>query len=261
MRFSAFLLSFVLVLNSVANAATISASMNPNASGFPGAAYTDYNPTTQSGTLLSSFGISTPGQVPNDNGVYTEYMKGAYNFTPTSGKGYVATTVRRNGTDFFTTTQAWYDTGFSGVVSPMVRNTGYWEFVVQGSPGMIANYSYAILAQKPQIEASGVIPGNTRVYQFVRVEGINEVVLNADSVGTAATSFSGALSSGTYRLYYDHRNFSPSLVGPTGNVIGGTNMDIKFTFVSETPVPEPASLAVFGILGVCGAVSRLRRKK
>jgi hypothetical protein len=45
-------------------------------------------------------------------------------------------------------------------------------------------------------------------------------------------------------------------------VIGGTNLNIAFTFQSEdnNPVPEPTSLAVFGLLGLGGAVAKWRRK-
>jgi hypothetical protein len=46
-------------------------------------------------------------------------------------------------------------------------------------------------------------------------------------------------------------------------VIGGTNLDIVFTFDSEdnNPVPEPTSVAVFGLLGLGSAVAKWRRKK
>jgi hypothetical protein len=63
-------------------------------------------------------------------------------------------------------------------------------------------------------------------------------------------------------LYYDHLNFTPDINGPTGNLIGGTNLDVFFTFKSEDNgvVPEPGSLAVFGLLGLSGALAKWRRK-
>jgi hypothetical protein len=130
----------------------------------------------------------------------------------------------------------------------MVQLKGFWEFTVQG------NYSYTIAGQAPQIT------GAVRKYEFVKVGGS---VLSQDSVGTGATTLTGTVSSGTYRLIFDHRNFTPTASGPTGNVIGGTNLNIAFTFQSEdnNPVPEPTSLAVFGLLGLGGAVAKWRRKK
>jgi hypothetical protein len=62
-------------------------------------------------------------------------------------------------------------------------------------------------------------------------------------------------------LYYDHLNYTPNIDGPSGNVIGGTNLNVFFTFRSEDKVvPEPGSLAVFGMLGLGGALARWRRK-
>jgi hypothetical protein len=54
------------------------------------------------------------------------------------------------------------------------------------------------------------------------------------------------------------------LVNAGINSTGSTNLDIFFTFQSEDSsgvVPEPTSLAVFGLLGIGGAVAKWRRKK
>jgi hypothetical protein len=67
-------------------------------------------------------------------------------------------------------------------------------------------------------------------------------------------------------LFYTHTNgdFSGSLVNADQNPNGSTNLDIFFTFQSEDSsgvVPEPTSVAVFGLLGIGGAVAKWRRKK
>ena len=240
-------LSALLGLCHVAHSASISAIMGGGLSGgAPGQAYTQYNPNSGTGTQGPVFGTVNTNPVPDDNNDYTGWMSGDYVFNGVA-KGYVSTTVRRDGTDFFTTTQSWFDQSFPTSFGAMVQLNGFWEFTVQG------NYSYTIDGQAPQIT------GAVRKYEFVKVGG---GVLNQDSVGTAASAFSGTLSSGTYRLIFDHRNFSPGVNGPSGNVIGGTNLNIAFTFQSEdnNPVPEPTSLAVFGLLGLGGAAAKWRRK-
>jgi hypothetical protein len=245
-------LSALLGLSHVAHSASISAILGGGlAGGSPGQTYTQYLPASGTGIAGPVFGTVNTNTVPDDNNVYTGRMTGEYNFNGTD-RGYVSTTVRRNGTNFFTTTQSWFDQSFPTSLAPMVQLKGFWEFTVQG------NYSYTIAGQAPQIN------GAVRKYEFVKV-GANGV-LNQDSVGTGATTLTGTVSSGTYRLIFDHRNFSPGVSGPTqptNNVIGGTNLNIAFTFQSEdnNPVPEPTSLAVFGLLGLGGAVAKWRRKK
>ena len=240
-------LSALLGLSHVAHCASISAIMGGGLTGDkPGQTYADYDPVAQSGIPGPVFGDVTAGQVPNNNAGYGGWMTGEFDYG--TKKAFVSTTVRRNNTSFFTTTQSWFDQSFAGAVNPMVQLKGFWEFTVQG------NYSYKIKGQAPQIA------GAVRKYEFVKVGGST---LSQDSVGTAATELNGTVSSGTYRLIFDHRNFSPNVTGPGDNLIGGTNLDIAFTFESEdnNPVPEPTSVAVFGLLGLGGAIAKWRRKK
>ena len=134
-----------------------------------------------------------------------------------------------------------------------VSNIGYWEFQVVG------NYGWSIAAQAPQFT------GARRYYVFQKVG--ETLPLALDGVGSGATNPSGTLGTGTYRLYYNHDLDFPSvgsLVDPTNNPNGSTNLNIFFTFQSEDSsgvVPEPTSLAVFGLLGIGGAVAKWRRKK
>jgi hypothetical protein len=132
-----------------------------------------------------------------------------------------------------------------------VTNSAHWEFEVNG------NYAWRIEAQAPQFT------GARRTFSFEKVGG---PVLASDSVGSGAKIEAGTLSSGTYRLFYTHTNgdFDGSLVSAGQNPNGSTNLDIYFTFQSEDSsgvVPEPTSIAVFGLLGIGGAVAKWRRKK
>ena len=122
---------------------------------------------------------------------------------------------------------------------------------------MNGNYDWKISAQEPQFS------GARRTFSFEKVGG---PVLASDSVGDAAKSEGGSLGSGTYRLFYTHTNgdHPGSLANAGPNPNGSTNLDIFFTFQSEDSsgvVPEPTSLAVFGLLGIGSAVAKWRRKK
>jgi hypothetical protein len=195
----------------------ISAVLVGNLSGTtPGEAFISYNAATDLGTSLATFGTINPIGGPEDNNeIYIDFAVGSHDF----GGGYlgrISSSVRRNGTQFFMTTHAYYTGINASLVEPMVENSAYWEFAVQGT------YNYSISGQAPQISS------NVRTYQFERV---GDAVLSEDTVGIGASSFSGQVTTGTYRLTYRHKNFSPNASGPTGNEIGGTNLNISFTLV------------------------------
>jgi hypothetical protein len=234
--------------------AAISVTLNGNrAGGSPGEAFTGYEPpaTGQSGTgsygsSLGTFGTVTAGNVPV-GGFQANFAAGNYNYDALN-RGFVSTGVRWTGSQFFTTTQAWFTQGFTAISStPLALNSAYWEFTVDGI------YDYRIEGQAVQIA------DNIRTYRFEKVGGN---VLRRDDLGKNDTVFTGNINSGTYRLYYDHLNYTPNINGPTGNIIGGTNLNIFFTFKSEDNgvVPEPGSITVFGLLGLGGALAKWRRK-
>jgi len=132
-----------------------------------------------------------------------------------------------------------------------VANRAHWEFQVNG------NYNWSISDQIPQFT------GAKRTFSFEKVGG---PVLAVDSVGNGGTNPMGTLGTGTYRLFYTHTNsdYSGTLLDPTNNPNGSTNLNIFFTFQSEDPsgvVPEPTSVAIFGLLGIGSAVAKWRRKK
>jgi hypothetical protein len=234
--------------------AAISVTLNGNrAGGSPGEAFTGYEPPAagQSGTgsygsSLGTFGAVTAGNVPV-GGFQADYAAGNFNYGLLK-RGFVSTGVRWTGSEFFTTTQSWYDQGFTATAStPLALNSAYWEFTVDG------NYDYRIEGQRPQIA------DNIRTYRFEKVGGN---VLSRDDLGKNDTVFTGTIDSGLYRLYYDHLNYTPNIDGPSGNAIGGTNLNVFFTLNSGNngAVPEPGSLAVFGLLGLGGALAKWRRK-
>jgi len=246
-----FLLALVGLID-LADGASISAVLGGNrAGGFAGEAYLNYTDQSNIGSSQGQFASVPLAGPPDDNVVRTKFIDGSYNFGTAGNDGVVETTVRRQGFNFFTTTHAYFvpSSGFVGGTKPMVVNSAYWEFTINGI------FDYEIKAQAPQIT------GNIRPYRF---EKVGSGVLVQDNTGTSATTLNGTnISSGTYRLYYDHFNFSPNTSGPTGNIIGGTNLDISFTLKSEdnTVVPEPSSVAVFGLLGIGSAIAKWRRKK
>ncbi|MFM9063143.1 MAG: PEP-CTERM sorting domain-containing protein, partial [Pirellula sp.] len=106
---------------------------------------------------------------------------------------------------------------------------------------------------------------NKRTFQFVRVSGGVELPpLASNDVGTGSSSISSTtdIGSGTYRLHYDHTD--KFLFDPGKD--NATNLNIAFTFKSEGGsgggvVPEPSSVAVFGLLSLGSAVAKWRRKR
>jgi hypothetical protein len=243
MRVCAAILMIFGGLAQLASAATISAIIRPSLGPTPSPGQAFKNSSSQ-----GYFGTFDAAVVPNDGNVYI-FLNGTAGFTYDSGKtAYVETFGRRNNLSFYTTTYAYYTflSTETGDNTYNVVNGGYWEFTVDG------NYDFAIDAKIP------AIAGNVRTYSFEKVGGST---LASDSVGTSATSPSGTIDSGTYRLYFNHSNSSPGALGPTGNLNGGTNLDIVFTQSSGGAVPEPTSVAVFGLLSIGGALAKWRRKK
>lgn len=152
--------------------------------------------------------------------------------------------------DIFLTTYSYF-TAVTTTGEYRVTNSAHWEFQVNG------NYGWSISAQEPQFS------GARRTFSFEKVGG---PVLAFDNVGAFAKSETGSLGSGTYRLFYTHTNgdYLGSLASLGQNPSGSTNLDIYFTFQSEDSsgvVPEPTSVAVFGLLGIGGAIAKWRRKK
>lgn len=243
MRICAAFLMIFGGLAQLASAATISAVIRPDLGSIPSPGEAFMNGNSQ-----GYFGTFDPAVVPDNNTPYT-FLNGTTGYNYSTGKtASVETYGRRNNLSFYTTTYAYYTflSPETGSNTYNVVNGGYWEFTVDG------NFDFAIDAKTP------VISGNVRTYSFEKVGGS---VLASDSVGTSATNPSGTINSGTYRLYFKHSNSSPGVNGPTGNLNGGTNLDIVFTQSSGGAVPEPTSVAVFGLLSIGGALAKWRRKK
>ena len=240
-------------LSQLAPAATISAVLNLNT----GAS----NPGEASYmSVVQNFGAIAGTGVPPSNGGVIPIIPEASVSLDTNTTAHVKADARRvdpNGTqnvEIYLTTYAYFRFFDPSVVSVnadyKVSNSGYWEFQVNG------NYGWNILAQNPQFTTAN------RPFKFEKVNG--PVLVSHD--GLSATSVSGSLGSGTYRLFFTHTNddHTGTTLDPVQNPDGSTNLDIVFTFQSEDSsgvVPEPTSLAVFGLLGIGGAVAKWRRKK
>ncbi len=228
--------------------ASISAVLRGNRlGGFAGEVYLNYTDQSNFGSSQGMFAPAPTDGPPDDNVDKIRFIHGSFSLGPPGSEAVVETTVRRHGFNFFTTTHAYFQSASGS--RPMVVNSAYWEFTIDGM------FDYEIKGQAPQIN------GNIRTYRF---EKVGFAALVGDPTGTSATNLSGTnISSGTYRLYYDHFNFSPEVSGPAENTTGGTSLDISFTLKDEnnSVVPEPASIAIFGLLGIGSVISGRRRKK
>jgi len=246
-------------LSQLAPAASISAVLNLN-SGASNPGKADFSGAVQNFGAIVDAGSGVG--VPPTNGPVVALIPEASVFLDGTKTAHVKTDARRVGptnppdavgaknVDIYLTTYAYF-TGVTTTGEFRVTNSAHWEFQVNG------NYGWEIKAQAPQFT------GARRTFSFEKVGGS---VLASDSVGSAAMNPTGSLSSGTYRLFYTHTNgdFDGSLVSAGQNPNGSTNLDIYFTFQSEDSpgaVPEPTSVAVFGLLGIGGAVAKWRRKK
>lgn len=164
---------------------------------------------------------------------------------------------------FKLTTYAWfqYDTNPPAVTSEtyFVQNKAYLEFTING------NYDWSIQGSDPVASNRTT---NRRFFDFVKVvNGVEQtpsLASNTAGTGTSNISSMTEIGSGTYRLYYDHRDTNKYT-----QAANATNLDILFTFKSEDNgggggggvVPEPSSVAVFGLLSLGGAVAKWRRKR
>jgi hypothetical protein len=236
-------------LSQLAPAATISSVLKLNSGASNPGLATD-------GVVVQNFGAITGTGVPPSNGGVVGLIPGASVSLDGTKTAHVKADARRadpintQNVEVYLTTYAYFNQ-VPTAGAYRVTNSAHWEFEVNG------NYAWRIEAQAPQFT------GARRTFSFEKVGG---PVLASDSVGSGAKIEAGTLSSGTYRLFYTHTNgdFDGSLVSAGQNPNGSTNLDIYFTFQSEDSsgaVPEPTSLAVFGLLGIGGAVAKWRRKK
>ena len=245
-------------LSEIATAASISAVLKPsfvdsNSKPFPGKITTSNNP----GTTDRYFGSIAPW-TPPDFAIPLNTTQDVG-----SGKAVIRTDVSQTGspsgtTKFFLTSYSQFYTpgGIALADTISVRNSAYWEFTVNGI------YGWSIDDQDPEHNGH---TDNTRTFEFVKVNGNTETLVSASSLnstGKGIVNPSGVnLSSGIYRLRYNH--FDTEVKALETSPVNSVNLDITFTFQSEdnNPVPEPTSVAVFGLLGLGGAVAKWRRKK
>ena len=257
-----FLLCFAVLggLSQLAPAATISAVLNLNAGASnPGQA--SYSATVQDFGAIADVG-SGVGVPPSGVGavVLVDDVSVPLDANTRAHVRTDASRVDPTGTQnvqIYLTTYAYFQFVDANAVTSgadySVTNRAHWDFQVNG------NYNWSISDQIPQFT------GAKRTFSFEKI-GAGGSVLASDNVGSGGTNPSGTLGSGTYRLFYTHTNsdYTGTLLNPTQNPSGSTNLNIFFTFQSEDSsgvVPEPTSVAVFGLLGIGSAVAKWRRKK
>ena len=259
----AVLLALVVLggLSELASAATISAVLKPSfvdssSNPFPGKITT----SSPSGTTVSYFG-SIATWTPPDYAILLNTTQDVG-----SSRAVIRTDVSRqdvspSGTTKFLLTsysEFYIPDGTALADTVSVQNSAYWEFTVNGI------YNWSIADQDP---GHAGLTLNRRTFEFVKVNGNTETLVSANSfnsTGAGTVNPSGVnLSSGIYRLRYNH--FDPAVKVLGSPIVNSINLDISFAFQSEDAgggaVPEPTSVAVFGLLGLGGAVAKWRRKK
>jgi hypothetical protein len=143
----------------------------------------------------------------------------------------------------------------TSAVSYLVNNSAFWEFGIDG------NFDWSIRDTNP----NATITTNRRTYDFKKVVNGVEDSIFANETGTGALNptDNAEIGSGIYRLYFHH--FDSGLLRLNTGDVNSVDLDITFTFKSDDNnngvVPEPSSVAVFGLLSLGGAVAKWRRKK
>lgn len=107
--------------------------------------------------------------------------------------------------------------------------------------------TFSLVPGTATLNEGGVVDSLTAIYQLTGLAGINGL-----DFGPLGTRF---LMTGSFQ----NTTFTP---GPGGGTFGGTApSSSSFTFtVLPAQVPEPASLAVFGVLTLGGGLALARRK-
>lgn len=251
----------------VACAATISAVLKPG--------YTDNSSNGFAGKVVEAT-IGSPAE--SFFGTLKNWSPPAYDILVeldqplASGKGTVRTDVSQIGTlaanNFVRYNLTTYSQLYTpGAVAPgtptSVYNSAYWEITINGV------FNWQIFDQDPQLRdpSNSDLNLNTRTFRFVKVVGgVESSPIASNLVGTGSLNPSGTnLTSGTYRLWYEH--YDPKVRNSNDFPLkeNSTNLDIRFDLVSEDGgagvVPEPSSVAVFGLLGIGSAIAKWRRKK
>lgn len=254
----------LLGLSEVASAATISAVLMPYYADSNGdVTLTGYVTRKESGALSEFYAGPITTSVP----VATLSTSVFVNLPLDGGIALVRTDISRQAVSGATrvalTTYANFYPGSGGtsvggsVIDYVVNNRAYWEFELVG------NYDWRIEDTDPATR--GIGSKNFRTYDFVKVTGATETSLAKNVTGKGSLNPQGTaeIGSGTYRLYFHHYDSS---VYTDGTMVNSVDLNIFFTLKSEDTgssgvVPEPSSVAVFGLLSLGGAVAKWRRKK
>lgn len=255
MRFICCFVAFATMLSSVASAGTFIATM----SGAQDSSGTVTRPTgTLPGSMYNSLTASRSGFgtfATNGIGGYAINYETAFHGVANS-QAVPNAQVRTDSSTFQAGDSRYLNlTTYSAMLNPTGTSSTRNAFVVAFRYKVDATYDYiynATVNQDNLAAINATNPGHgSRTYGIYQRADLTRPVLAQAGVYKLASNIQ-------YYLLVEHE--SGSRLWSQG--LTGANLIFKLDqFNTGAPVPEPGTMAVFGLLGLAGAVSKFRRKK
>jgi hypothetical protein len=255
MRFIFCVVALATLFSNVASAGTFIATMSgaQDASGtvnrpsgtFPGSMYNSLN-TSRTG--FGSFATNAVGGYAIN--YETAFDGNASNQTVPNAQ------VRTDSSTFQAGDSRYLNlTTYSGMLNPTGTSSVRNAFVVAFSYKVDANFDYiynATVNQDNLAAINATNPGHgSRTYGIYKSADLTRPVLADAGVYKLASNIQ-------YYLLVEHESGSRLWT----ESLTGANLIFKLDqFNTGAPVPEPGTMAVFGLLGLAGAASKFRRKK
>ena len=255
MRFIFCVVALATLFSNVASAGTFIATMSgaQDASGtvirpsgtFPGSMYNSLN-TSRSG--YGSFAT-------NSVGAYAINYETAFDGTPSS-QVVPNAQVRTDSSTFQVGDSRYLNlTTYSAMLNPTGASSTRNAFVVAFRYKVDANFDYIYNATVNQDNLAAINAANpghgSRTYGIYKSADLTRPVLADAGVYKLASNIQ-------YYLLVEHESGSRLWT----ESLTGANLIFKLDqFNTGAPVPEPGTMAVFGLLGLAGAASKFRRKK
>jgi hypothetical protein len=255
MRLICCVLALATFYSNVASAGVFTATMSgaQNASGmvtrpsgtFPGSMYNSLN------TIRTGFGTFATNGV----GAYAINYESEFDGTPANQTVPNAQVRTDSSTHQAGDSRYLNLTTYSGMLNPTGTSSVRNAFVVAFRYQVDATYDYiynATVNQDNLDVINAADPGHgSRTYGIYRSADLTRPVLADAGVYKLASNIQ-------YYLLVEHE--SGSRLWSQG--LTGANLIFKLDqFNTGSPVPEPGTMAVFGLLGLAGAASKFRRKK
>lgn len=255
MRFVFCFVALATMFSSVASAGMFTATM----SGAQNAAGTVIRPSgTLPGSMYNSLTTSRSGFgsfATNAVGAYVVNYETAFHDTPNS-QNVPNAQVRTDSSTFQVGDSRFLNlTTYSAMLNPTGSSSTRNAFVVGFRYKVDANFDYiynATVSEDNLADINATSPGHgSRTYGLYRSADLTRPVLADAGVYKLASNIQ-------YYLLVEHE--SGSRLWNQG--LTGANLNFKLDqFNTGAPVPEPGTMAVFGLLGLAGAASKFRRKK